>query len=135
MAASLPAATGLVMMSSMDHVAAGRGHRRCAAPYLYLLLLTALPLAVAALVMGFGSNSVPAGECHGLGGGCVLSTVDLAEMFLLFAGPVIIAWALVATLILVLLRRRVRYRVRPPFMQGLLPIAPLFVLLVLVLFS
>lgn len=110
------------------------GTRREALPYVVMLICTALPPLVLALIGVLGDHSVPPGECEGLGGGCVLSPADTAKLLLLFVLPAMVVWAAGAALALALLRRRPTYRARSPIVQGLLPVAPaplLFILLLL----
>jgi hypothetical protein len=76
---------------------------------------------------------VPAGQCEGLGWGCTLSPADTAKLLLLFVLPVMVIWAIAATVALALLRRRPTYRAHSAVVQGLLPVAPVPLLFALLL--
>lgn len=108
--------------------------RREALPYVVMLTCTALPPLALALFSVFGAHSVPPGQCEGLGGGCVLSPANTARLLLLFVLPVMVIWAAGAMVALALLRRRSSYRARSVIVQGLLPMAPVPLLFVLLLF-
>jgi hypothetical protein len=104
-------------------------------PYVVLLVCAALPPLGLALFGVFGDHGVPPGRCEGLGGGCVLSPANTAKLLLLFVLPIMVLWTAGAMVALALLRRRPAYRARPAIVQGLLPMAPapLVVLLLLLL--
>ena len=110
-----------------------RGVRREVLPYVVMLTCTALPPLVLALVAVLGSDSVPEGQCEGLGWGCTLSPADTAKLLLLFVLPIMVIWAAAALVALALLRRRPGYRARSAFVQGLLPVAPVPLLFALLL--
>ena len=113
---------------------AQNGIRREVLPYVVMLVCAALPPLALALFAIFGDDSVPPGRCEGLGGGCVLSPADTARLLLLFVLPIMVLWAAGAMVALALLRRRPAYRARPAFAQGLLPMAPVPLVLLLLLF-
>lgn len=108
--------------------------RRAAIAHVTLLVFAALPLLVLLLIKIFGDRSAPEGQCEGLGFGCVPSQADTAALLLLFALPIMVLWAACGTLLLVFLRRRVRYRERPAILQGLLPVVPVLLITVVVVF-
>ena len=110
-----------------------RGVRREVLPYVVMLICTALPPLVLALISVFGDDTVPAGQCEGLGWGCTLSPADTAKLLLLFVLPVMVIWAAAAMVALALLRRRPGYRARSAVVQGLLPVAPVPLLFALLL--
>lgn len=110
------------------------GLRREVLPYVVMLVCAALPPLALALFAVFGDHGVPPGRCEGLGGGCVLSPADTARLLLLFVLPIMVVWAAGALVALALLRRRSAYRARPAFVQGLLPMAPAPLVLLLLLF-
>jgi hypothetical protein len=108
--------------------------RRSVLPYALLLLFAALPPLALELFGIFASDSVPPGQCEGLGGGCVLSPSATARLFLLFVLPAMVLWAAAATVVLALLRRRPGFRARPAVVQGLLPVAPALLAIVAFVF-
>ena len=110
------------------------GARNGALPYVLMLAFAAVPPVVLELINLFGDHSVPAGQCEGIGWGCVLSASDTAKLLLLFVIPVCVVWAAGSLVVLALLRRRPSYRARPAVVQALIPVAPTFLLLLLYLF-
>ncbi len=107
------------------------GSGSSALPYVVMLAFAAVPPIVLELINVFGAHSVPAGECEGIGWGCTLSSSDTAKLLLLFVVPVCVVWAAAAAVVLALLRRRPSYRARPAVVQGLIPVAPTFLLVLL----
>lgn len=110
------------------------GIRREVLPYAVMLVCAALPPLALALFGVFGDHGVPPGRCQGLGYGCVLSPAKTAKLLLLFVLPVMAVWAAGAMVVLALLRRRPAYRARPAITQGLLPMAPVPIVLFILLF-
>jgi hypothetical protein len=107
--------------------------RRAVLAHVTLLAFAALPPLALLLVKVYGDHSVPKGRCEGLGWGCVQSQSDVAALLLLFVLPVMVLWAAGGTVALTLLRRRAGYRARPAIVQGLLPVAPALLLLLLLI--
>jgi hypothetical protein len=98
-----------------------------------MLAVVAVPPVVLELIYLFGGHSAPDGRCEGIGWGCTLSPSNTAKLLLLFVLPVCVLWAAGSMVALALLRRRPSYRARPAVVQGLVPAAPVLLLLLLFL--
>lgn len=107
--------------------------RGSAFPYIALLCFAAVPPVALELVSVFGDHNAPDGRCEGIGFGCTTSQAAGAKFLLILVLPLMILWAIAGSAALTLLRRRVRYRTRPAIVQGLLPVAPAFLLLLFLL--
>jgi hypothetical protein len=107
--------------------------RGSALPYVALLCFAAVPPVVFELISVFGDHNAPDGRCEGIGFGCTTSQAAGAKFLLILVLPLMILWAIAGSAALTLLRRRVRYRARPAIVQGLLPVAPAFFLLLFLL--
>jgi len=108
--------------------------RRPWVAYLVVVLSPLPPVLVLAVIATFGDHQPPAGQCEGIGFGCVPSPATGAQLLLLlFAAPVAAAQIALGCGALALLRLWERYRRAPVVVQGLIPAAPMLVLTVALL--
>lgn len=102
-----------------------------ARPYLALLGFAALPPVVFGILGAVLSKDTSSEHCPGFVP--CLSTSDRANVLAVLLIPVMLLWALGGTAALTWLRRRPRFSARPAVVQGLLPMLPGYVLVLLLI--